>query len=220
MDHMATSQNVSLLEAAYTAVVSDVLDRLGFRQQVVDSEIVPMYPGAVVAGRAMPVRVEATLVQSDNPYEGDMRMMEALKPGDVPVIVAPSGNRAALWGELISCAARGKGARGAIVSGYLRDSRKVAELRFPVFSRGRSPLDTMGRAEVTEIGLEVVCGGVRVSPGDYVVADEDGVVIIPERAIHDVLAAVSAKAHKEGDARADLLGGKSLREVWNKHGVL
>ena len=91
MDHMATSQNVSL-EAAYTAVVSDVLDRLGFRQQVVDSEIVPMYPGAVVAGRAMPVRVEATLVQSDNPYEGDMRMMEALKPGDVPVVLGESGS--------------------------------------------------------------------------------------------------------------------------------
>jgi 4-hydroxy-4-methyl-2-oxoglutarate aldolase len=217
---MATLQNISLLEAAYTAVVSDVLDRLGLRQQAMDPEVVPMYPGAMTVGRAMPIRVETTEVKSDNPYEGDMRMMEALQPGDVPVIIAPMENRAALWGELISCAARGKGARGAIVSGYVRDNRKVAELRFPVFARGRSPLDTMGRAEVTEIGVEVVCGGVRVTPGDYVIADEDGVVIIPERAIQDVLAAVRSKADKEGDARADLLGGQSLREVWNRHGVL
>jgi 4-hydroxy-4-methyl-2-oxoglutarate aldolase len=217
---MATLQNVSLLEAAYTAVVSDVLDRLGFRQQAMDPEIVPMYPGALVVGRAMPVRVETTQVQSDNPYEGDMRMTEALQPGDVPVIAAPAGNRAALWGELISCAARGRGARGAIVSGYVRDSRKVAELPFPVFARGRSPLDTMGRGEVVEIGIEVVCGGVRVTPGDYVIADEDGVVIIPERAIEDVLAAVRSKANKEGDARTDLLGGESLRAVWKKYGVL
>jgi 4-hydroxy-4-methyl-2-oxoglutarate aldolase len=217
---MTTLQNISLLEAAYTAVVSDVLDRLGFRQQTMDPEIVPMYPGATVTGRVVPVRVETTQVESDNPYEGDMRMTEALHPGDVPVIVAPTGNRAALWGELISCAARGKGARGAIVSGYVRDNRKVAELRFPVFARGRSPLDTMGRAEVVEIGIELGCGDVRVTPGDYIIADEDGVVIIPERAIEDVLAAVRSKANKEGDARTDLLGGKSLREVWKKYGVL
>jgi regulator of RNase E activity RraA len=217
---MATLQNISLLEAAYTAVVSDVLDRLGFREQAMDPEVVPMYPGATVAGRAMPVRVETTQVEHDNPYEGDMRMTEALQPGDVPVIIAPTENRSALWGELISCAARGKGARGAIVSGYVRDNRKVAGLLFPVFARGRSPLDTMGRAEVAEIGVEVVCAGVRVTPGDYVIADEDGVVIIPERAIEDVLAAVRSKANKEGDARTDLLGGESLRAVWKKYGVL
>jgi 4-hydroxy-4-methyl-2-oxoglutarate aldolase len=214
------SEFLSQLGTAYSAVVSDALDRLGFRGQALAPEIVPMYPGAFVVGRAVPVRVETTQNISENPYEGDMRMLESLQSGDVPVLVAPVDNRAALWGELFSSAAQRRGARGAIASGYVRDTRKIGELGFPVFASGRSPLDTMGRAEVVDFGIELACGSVRIAPGDYLIADDDGVVVIPERAIEDVLAQVGKKVGKEGEARADLMGGQSIREVWNKYGVL
>jgi regulator of RNase E activity RraA len=78
----------------------------------------------------------------------------------------------------------------------------------------------MGRAEVVDFGIELACGSVRIAPGDYLIADDDGVVVIPERAIEDVLAQVGKKVGKEGEARADLMGGQSIREVWNKYGVL
>jgi 4-hydroxy-4-methyl-2-oxoglutarate aldolase len=220
MEEATGFRNVALLETAYTAVVADALDRLGFRNQALDPGVVPQHPAASVAGRAVPVRVELPQFVSECPYEGDMRMMEALQPGDVPVLIAPDGNRAALWGELFSCAARERGAKGAIVSGYVRDTRQVAELGFPVFARGRSPLDTMGRAEAVEFGIELICGDVLIAPGDYVIADEDGVVFIPKRAIQDVLEYVGSKARKEGEARSDLMRGESIRAVWNKHGVL
>lgn len=205
---------------AYTAVVADALDRFGFREQALDPAIRPLYAGARVIGRAVPIIVEATGRIPEEPYEGEMRAVESLGAGDVPVFVVDPKNRAALWGELFSCAARGRGALGAIVDGHVRDSRQVTALQFPVFCRGCSPLDTLGRAEVWEFGVEAVCGGVRIALHDYVIADEDGVVVIPAAAIDDVLSVIRPKMQKESGARADLLAGKSIRDVWKKYGVL
>jgi regulator of RNase E activity RraA len=201
-------------------VVADALDRLGFRAQTLDPTIRPLYPGSRLIGRVVPVIIETTDRIPNQHYEGEIRAVEALSPGDVPLFLVPSGNRAALWGELFSCAGRGRGAVGAIVDGYVRDSRKIAELKFPVFCRGCSPLDTLGRAEVRAFGVEAVCGGVRILPNDYVIADEDGVVIIPATVFDDVVTLVVPKIRKESRARKDLLAGKRIRDVWKKYGVL
>lgn len=215
-----TIEQLEQLSGAYTAVVSDALDRLGFRNQALDPAIRPLYPGSRVIGHAVPVIVGISERIPDEPYEGEMRAVEALRPGDVPIIMVDPASRAALWGELFSCAARGRGARGAIVDGYVRDSRQIAELCFPVFGRGCSPLDTQGRAGVSAYGVEAFCCGVRVTTGDIVVADEDGVVVVPAGAVKDVLAHMKPKIAAESGARADLLSGMSIREVWKKYGVL
>jgi len=207
------------LENAYTAVVADALDRLGLRSQAIDPAIRPLAPGTCLAGQALPVVVSASDAFPEPPYEEWIRLIEALQPDQVVVLGVEEGVMGATWGELFSCAALGMGARGAISDGYVRDVTQVVDLGFPVFARGASPLDTLGRASVATDTGEARCGGVVVRKGDYVLADADGAVIIPEAAIDEVLAAVKDKAQKEIGGRDDLLDGVSVREVWDRYGV-
>ncbi|MGH2614093.1 MAG: RraA family protein [Thermomicrobiales bacterium] len=216
LDH---AERLEALHLAYAAAVSDALDRLGLREQALDPAIRPIHAGAKVVGRAAPTLVVTSEGIPDKPYEGEIRAAEALRPGDVSVIVA-TGTRAAVWGELFSCAARGRGAVGAIIDGYVRDAQQIAELAYPVFARGCSPLDTLGRAEAREVGVTVSCGGVAIAPGDYLIADGDGAVAIPAAAIDEVLALIRPKLGKERRARADLLAGERISDVWEKYGVL
>jgi 4-hydroxy-4-methyl-2-oxoglutarate aldolase len=207
------------LDSAYTAVVADALDRLGLRDQTLDPAIRPLRPGVFVTGRVVPVLIEATTEIPDEPYTGEMDALDSLRPGEVPLLVVDPATRAASWGELFSCAALGRGARGAIVDGLIRDARQIADLGFPLFCRGFSPLDTLGRAQVAAFGVTAIVGGVRVDPGDYVIGDEDGIVVVPALSIEDVLGIVREKASTELDARADLLAGAGVRDIWAKYGV-
>jgi regulator of RNase E activity RraA len=202
-----------------SAFASDALDRLGHRDQACAPVLHPLRPGQRVAGRALPVAVVVSDEMPDEPYAGEMRAIELLQPGDVPVYATEPGVRAAVWGELFTLAARGRGAVGAIVDGPLRDADAIAALGFPVFHASFSPLDTMGRAVVADIGGDVTCAGVRVRRGDYVVADEDGVVVLPAELAAAVVEHVEAKLRGERGARDDLLAGKSVRDVWDTWGV-
>jgi 4-hydroxy-4-methyl-2-oxoglutarate aldolase len=199
-----------------SALVSDALDGLGLRDQALDGGLRPILPGATLAGRAMPIEVAATDEYPDEPYAGEMRAIEALQAGDVAVYAVEPGVRAALFGELFGHAARGRGAVGAIVDGFIRDSRALVAAGVPVFARGFSPLDTRGRAEVRDFGIELVVGGVTVRPGDYVVGDEDGIVVLPQDACGDVIAAIEERQRGEHGAKRDLLEGASVRDVWDK----
>jgi regulator of RNase E activity RraA len=107
-----------------------------------------------------------------------------------------------------------------VIDGFVRDAAAIQELGFPTFARGLSPLDTFARAVVTGIGVEARVGGVEVAPGDLVVGDRDGVVVIPRALAAEVAEVVGTKHRLEGEARSDLLAGMSLREVWKKYGVL
>jgi regulator of RNase E activity RraA len=168
---------------------------------------------------AMPVVVRSEETVPDEPYTGEMDALGALSAGEVPVFEIDAQSRAAAWGELFSCAAIGLGARGVVCDGLVRDALQIEELGFPVFARGCSPLDTLGRAVVTSYGDTALCGGVRVARGDLIVADADGVVAVPAAAIDDVATAVAEKRKLEDGARADLLNGMSIREVWDKYQV-
>jgi regulator of RNase E activity RraA len=220
MESDRSTDIIDALSRATSAIVADALDRMGRRDQVLDPAIRPVWPGARVAGRIVPVRVEASQTIPEQAYDGEMSALDSLGPGDVPLYAVDPGTRAATWGELFSCGARGRGALGAIVDGYVRDAAQIEELGFPVFSRGFSPVDTLGRAEVVAWGVEAVCGGVPVAPGDYVVADVDGIVAVPADRIDDVLEEARVKSRLETGARDDLLSGMGVRAVWDKYGVL
>ena len=207
------------LLAASSALVADALDRLGRRDQVMDPTIRPITPDVSVVGRAFAVRVESTDVASDTPYQGEMDALSAMRPGDVGVYAVPAGNRAAIWGELFSCGAIGRGAKGVIVDGCIRDGRQIEALAFPVFCAGSSPFDTLGRAEVVEFGATVRCGGIEVRTDDVVVADRDGIVIVPQELVALVTAEIEMKRRLEQAAKDDLVGGRSIYEVWETYGV-
>jgi len=142
-----------------------------------------------------------------------------MPPGAVGVYAVSQDSRAAAWGELFSCAAIGRGALGVLVDGCVRDARQITALEFPVFCTGTSPLDTLARARVETIRQPITFGGIRVCDGDFVVADADGVVIVPNAQLAEVDAFVGTKHTLEMGAREDLMSGMTIEEVWIKYQV-
>lgn len=217
---MADHDYLDDLAGTSSALISDALDALHVTGRVLDPAVRPVTAGSLLVGRAVPVVVGATNVILPEPYASEMQAIDTLRPGEVPLYVVPPGVDAAIWGELFSCAAIGRGVVGAVVDGPIRDIRQIRELGFPVFFRGRSPYDTRGRAVVQEFRVSAVCAGVEVDPGDYVVADDDGIVVVPQQVAPDVAEIVTAKAGLERQARDDLMSGVSLPDVWNRYQVL
>ncbi len=204
----------------YSSVISDVMDKLGYRHQAMRADIDPMWPGAVVAGRAHTcLSADIYEVKEDN-YENEIAAVDSLKPNDVFVAGTNSSTETALWGELLSTASRARGARGAIIDGYTRDLVMIRKMEFPVFATGTRPLDSMGRSIVLEYGRPVMCGEVLVNEGDIVLADIDGVIVIPKDIEQEAIKLALEKASAEDTVRDELLEGAMLGEVWKRHGVL
>ena len=204
----------------YVSVVSDVLDSLGYREQAMDATLRPIYPGAVVAGRAHTVLSCYVYDVPDDPYSAEIAAIDSLQPGDVLVAATNRSTRTCLWGELLSTAARARGARGAVIDGHVRDVRRIEQMGFPVFATGMRPVDSLVRGAVMGHGMLVQCGGVVVRPGDIIFGDIDGMVVIPRGSEREVVERARAKVAGEDKTRADLERGDLLRDVYARYGVL
>ena len=207
----------------YSAVLSDVLDSLGRREQAMQPFIRPLDDGRVLFGRARTgiYRYTYHVPLQGNPYEIEMALVDDLKPGDVAVLACGGRtDRIAPWGELLSTAAVCRGAAGCVTDGLVRDVRRIRDMQFPVFAGGIGPLDTKGRAEMAAMDVPVMCGGVRVEPGDYVFGDVDGVVVLPQGLADAAIRAAFDKVASEDASRDALRSGKSLHEVYGEFGVL
>jgi regulator of RNase E activity RraA len=211
-----------LAETLYVAVISDILDSMGFRNQVLQPGVVPAQPNPsqVLVGRAATVLVGPQYEVVDQPYANQIAAIDALRPGDVVVSGVGGMTNVAVWGELFSNAAKARGARGFLTDGCHRDTRMVLDLGFPIFSRGPRPVDISGRGTVISIGRPVEVAGVVVRPGDVVFAEVDGVVIIPQEVAKETMSRAFEKVAKEDGAREDLRQGRLLSEVWAKYRVL
>jgi regulator of RNase E activity RraA len=210
-----------MAEKLYAAVVSDILDGLGFRQQVMQPGIVPLLTRrGVLVGRAATVQVAPQYEVVEQPYTSQIAAIDTLSPGDVVVSSVGGMQNVAVWGELFSNAAMARGARGFLTDGCHRDTRMLLELGFPVFSRGSRPVDISGRGTVVAYGHPVEVGGVLVRPRDIVFAEADGIVIIPAEVARETIDRAFEKVAKEDGAREDLRAGALLSDVWAKYRVL
>ncbi len=204
----------------YAAVISDALDAAGFREQVLRHTIRPLLPETVVVGRAMPVLCLDVYEIPDEPYQQEIAAVDSLKQNDVIICSTNGSTRICFWGELLSTAAQARGARGAVIDGFIRDIRKIVAMRFPIFTTGLSPVDSNGRGEVVAYNVPIECGGVTVNPGDIVFGDADGVVIIPQSVEQQVIEAALEKVQGENQTRDALREGATLREIYDKYGIL
>ena len=207
-------------EKLYASVISDVLDRLGYRNQAMNAEIRPIYPEAVAVGRAMTVLTVDVYQVTSDPYRMEIESVDSLKPNDVLVACTNNSTRTCFWGELLSTAARARGARGAVIDGYTRDVKRIIQMGFPVFAAGIRPIDSMGRSLVVGYNVPIVCGEVCVRPGDIVFGDIDGVVVVPHEVENEVIPKAIEKATGENVTRSELQKGAFLRDVYAKYGVL
>jgi len=209
-----------IAEHLYSSVLADILDDLGYRQQSLDHEVRPLYNGAKVAGRAATMLAVEVSKLPDNPYEQLMELLDGIVPGEVVVGAVQSRANAAIWGELLSTHTRAKGGRGVVLDGLSRDSWGIAEMKFPVFARGLSPADSKGRLEVIAIRGTIQVAGVSISNGDLLLADEDGVVVVPRDVEDEVIRLAFEKVAGEDVMRDILRKGANLRAVFKEHGIL
>ena len=206
----------------YTAVLSDVLDEFGFTAQAMLARIRPLDDDLVLAGfaRTGQFREVSGVVPGENPYALEIKVIDDLKPGEVVVFGCDGSQRIAPWGELLTTAARQRGAVGAVTDGFVRDVRGIRNMKFPVFHGGIAPLDSKGRGKVVAIDVPIDCAGVRIEPGDLVFGDVDGVVVVPRRIEDKVLARALEKVSGENVTRDELLRGAKLEDVYDRYGVL
>ncbi len=204
----------------YTAVLSDALDEVGVRDRAMREHVRPLEAGTVMAGRARTILCMDVYHIAENPYAKEIEAVDSILPGEVVVVGTGESKRNAPWGELLSTAAKARGARGAVIDGLIRDVKKIVSLGFPVFAAGFKPVDSKGRGAVVDYNVPVECAGVLVEPGDLIVGDFDGVVAIPALVVDEVVRLATDKASRENTTRAELMAGANLRDVFAKYGVL
>ncbi len=205
---------------ARSALLADALDALGLRAQCLQPGLAPLDPSSRIAGRALTVALAPARAVPDEPYRGLLAMLGAVRPGDVVVVATGRSDAAAVWGELTSSSCVARGAAGLVTDGLCRDVEQVRALGFPVFARGTSPLDVDGRLDFGPHGVPVEVDGVAIGPGDLVVADVDGVVVVPAGVAPDVLRRAGEKAGREEELRLAVLGGEPIGDAFRRLGVL
>ena len=208
------------LAPLYAAVVADVLDGLGFRNQTLPAHIHALTPSKKVHGRVFPAKAVTVCELPTEPYKLEIAAVETMTRGDVLVVDAGDDETCGFWGELLTTACLFKGVHGVVMTACTRDLWKINELGFPVFGIGHHPADSKGRADIIEIGKPIIIGGVNTKHGDFILGDEDGVVIIPSEVAAETIRLANGKIHGENIARADLARGVPMGEVFRKHGIL
>lgn len=209
----------------YCAVVCDALDSLGFVHQ---SPRVPLKLHVPTKGACQAVLVGrcrttlwADMYHADlRPYELELQAVDACQPDDVLIAAAGGSMRSGIWGELLTTAAKNRGCVGAIIDGAVRDVSKIAEMDFPVFARGTCLYDSLNRQRVIDVDIVVEIDGVRFNPGDLVLADGDGVVVVPQSVEHEAIQRAFNKVTGENTVRDAIRGGMSAYQAFQKYGIL
>jgi regulator of RNase E activity RraA len=195
---------------------------MGLLRQFLPPQIKPLRNDMVVTGRAMTV-LEADVPSGTDfvsePFGLMFRALDDLKAGEV-YVCAGGSPRYALWGELMSTRATNLGAAGAVVDGYHRDTSGILRLGFPTFSYGGYAQDQAPRGKVIDFRVPLEIGGVKVTPGDIVFGDLDGVCVIPRAAEEEVFRRALEKVQKENLVGRAIEDGMSAQEAFKKFGVM
>jgi regulator of RNase E activity RraA len=212
----------------YSAVIGDILDHFGRTHQFLPPAIQPLRADFIVCGRTMtvlevdddggegPGRSNAVL---NRPFGLMLRALDDLKQDEVYICTGASATYA-LWGELMSMAARNRGAAGAVLDGWSRDTRGILEQNFPCFSYGRYAQDQRPRGKVIDFRCTLKIGSVTIQPGDLVFGDLDGVVVVPKALEVEVFRGAFEKALGEKRVFEAIKSGMGAQAAWDKFGIL
>lgn len=217
-----TSPSLALIDRLaaipYTGAVSDILDEMGYHDQLLPAAIQSLVPGQIIAGRALTLLGEST--ESEDPdviFRPFLRMLGEIRRGDV-LVSQPNDSACAHLGELSSETAQFRGARGAVIDGGVRDTEYITRLGFPVFARYKTPADIVGRWRLVAFNVPIRIGSVNIDPGDLVLGDRDGVLIIPQGIAEQVISKAEEVVHTENLVRKAILEGVLPLDAYEKYG--
>lgn len=200
----------------YVPAIADVLDDMGYWNQVMHEDIKALRLTDRVAGRAFTALGKPER-STDRSIRLGPRMVDELRPHDVAVFDCSDDRTVGHWGELLTNGAVARGAVGAVIDGGMRDTAAVLDLDFPVFHKFRAARDAKGRWNVVDMQTPIVCGGVPVSPGDYIVGDCDGVVVVPAAIAVEVLLEAEITVGVETEIRDRVRAGELVGELYMKY---
>jgi regulator of RNase E activity RraA len=212
----------------FACVIGDVMDKIDLQHQFLPPRIQPLRQDMVVIGRAMPVLSVDVFVERiagsanklmDKSFGLMLEALDDLQKNEVYVNTG-SSPRNALWGELMSTRARKLGSRGAVLNGYVRDTKPILEMGFPTFGFGSYGQDSAPRYKVVDFRVPVEIGAVRVRPGDILVGDIDGVLVVPAEAEEEVFTRALEKVRGEKLVRKAIEAGSSAVEAFAKYGIM
>ena len=212
----------------YTAVVGDIMDKMGLQHQFLPPQIRPLKEEMMLVGRAMTV-LEADCFEElspgsqnplmDKPFGLMLEALDDIKPGEV-YICSGSSPAYALVGELMLTRIKICGGTGAVVNGYSRDTKGIYDVDLPVFSYGPYSQDQAPRGKVIDFRVPIEMNGVRINPGDIIVGDIDGVCVVPQSVEKEVFARSLEKARGEKTVLKAIQEGMSAVEAWDKYGIM
>ena len=212
----------------FTCVVGDVMDKMQLTHQYLPAAIRPLRQDMTLLGRAMPVlsgdvfqeKVEGSAnALSAKSFGLMLEALDDLRPNEIYVNTG-SSPRNAMWGEMMSTRALKLGAGGAVVNGYVRDTRAILSLNFPTFSFGSYGQDSAPRYKVYDFRIPIEIGGVSIRPGDILFGDIDGVLVVPAEAEIEVFTSALEKARGEKTVKQDLENGVTAVEAFARHGIM
>lgn len=203
----------------YTPVVGDILDEMGFYHQFLPQPIKPIRLEDKIIGRAMPVLMIDVYGPQKQPFGKLTEALDQLNNGEI--YLASGGEmRCAYWGEILTATAKKRGAAGAVINGFYRDTAGVMEQKWPVFSRGRYAQDSAVRTQVVDYRCDIQIGEVWVKPGSLIFGDMDGVLVIPQEHEAEVIARSLEKARGEKQVRKEIENGLSSTDAFKKYRIL
>ena len=206
-------------EKLYTPVVGDILDQMGLVHQFLPQDIRPLRDDMKLAGKAMTVLMTDVYGKQEKPFGYLTEALDQLEKNEI-YIAAGGTRRCAYWGELLTATARTRGAAGAVLDGWHRDTPQVLAQTWPVFSAGCYAQDSSVRTQVTQFRCPIEIGGVNILPGDIIFGDVDGVLIIPQGVVEETVSLALEKASGEKLVRKAIEGGMSATEAFAKFGIL
>jgi regulator of RNase E activity RraA len=211
----------------YTAVVGDIMDQMGLYHQFLPQKIQPLDPNSVLVGYAMTV-LQTDWFESNQASQNDilsqpfglmLQALDDLRQNEI-YLCTGSSPRYALWGELMSARAKKSGARGAVLNGFIRDTRGIIKQKFPCFSLGPYAQDQRPRGKVVDFRITVEIDGVRIESGDLVFGDIDGVCVVPQDAVDEVMTQAISKSRGEKTVRQAIENGMTAVDAFNKYGIM
>ena len=212
---------IEKLKTAYAAVVADILDEQGYRNQTLPTHIHALTPkNQKIAGRAYTARAITVHDIPEEPYKYTIQSVDRMEKGHVFVADVGDDRTCGFWGELLTTACMYKGVSGVVMTACTRDQWKIKDLDFPVFGIGYCAADSKGRTHIIEHSRPIKIGNVVIHPDDFIIGDEDGVVVIPAAVADKTLEEALGKVAGENTARDELAAGASMGEVFRKYNIL